>query len=1224
MAKVGQEASSSQRSGRRLSLILLGKPQILWAGEDRVKQIKYRKGLALLGYLAAHAGLWQPREKIADLFWPDLDLAAARTNLRQVLNNLTSVLNISPTLSPLEKDDKGVVFHLLDDISLDSTLLSDAVLNRIVTDDPAGRNWREKEVEPRLNSLGGEFLEGLTLADTPEFDIWLETARIGYRAKTVFLLDQVCKAQQEEGRLGAAIATARRLMALVPLDEEHAARLMTLSADSGDVHAALEVYETLRGQLESELGTVPAQALVDLKERLESKADRYQVRSATALMPEMRWLVALYCNFRLSPEDIVNGVEDVARVHTIVQQRGGWVVATAGRGLLAAFGFGGAVEKAAERAFLAANDIISSATATIPPGVGVAAGHVLFRTVADVPHLLGDVPDLATLIGWSAAPGEVLATAICARQAGEAFQFHILEEREFSGIEGKQSLQRLVGMPPVPGDAPVPRDTPFAGRREEMAALHGLWQEVCAGQSRITVLRAPAGMGKTRLAGELAQWVTEQGGAYHRIICRFERQHQPLAPILAGLEHFVGLLPEDDIQGRTDKIVRFIGQHLPGLGRESVDALVALVGSDNGLPEDPLLSKSTIFAAIIELAENLVAQGPTLLIIDDLHWADLATQELLSLFIKGLKQQKLLLAITTRPEVALDCPVALTQVFDLAPLAESDALSLVQALDGSNEIPAAERARIAASGGVPLFLEHMVKGWREGEHHLLPIAELLQSELDRLGPAKDVLRAAAVLGNQFNRQTLVDLMPGANVAAALSRAIAQRLVEATGGGVFSFHHALIRDSVYASLPFPQRKALHERVARMFLLQGFQAVEDIARHFSAAECWQEAAEHWGKAGISAMAREFASDAVVCFQEALSMLAKQGKDEDDPFVLSVQMRLGYAAQVAQGFGSPLAYQLFNAVAARIEAQPAIGAENRRALFAALSGCYMGGSSQGKVEGLNIARRLESLAEAEQERLMVCFALGNSLFWRGDLQEARRWQQQGIVLSELIPAQDRIRFCVDDPAVTCRSFLSWNLWFLGEEAAAIAMAQDAVTQARKGRRVHALCFALTFAVAMHWCRGSVEDVVRFGSEALALAKKYGFPLWEGVNSLFLLWAQARSGGLSDTTPLFAAAKMMQEAYQAGITTSRWIAVHALMEQEAYREAEELLDVTIREAGDNEDQYCLADLFWIKARCFALRGQDGQALMYEVQARELAKMQQAKGLLARFDTAQPIAVMD
>ena len=84
MAKVGQEASSSQRSGRRLSLILLGKPQILWAGEDLTKQIKYRKGLALLGYLAAHAGLWQPREKIADLFWPDLDLAAARTNLRQL------------------------------------------------------------------------------------------------------------------------------------------------------------------------------------------------------------------------------------------------------------------------------------------------------------------------------------------------------------------------------------------------------------------------------------------------------------------------------------------------------------------------------------------------------------------------------------------------------------------------------------------------------------------------------------------------------------------------------------------------------------------------------------------------------------------------------------------------------------------------------------------------------------------------------------------------------------------------------------------------------------------------------------------------------------------------------------------------------------------------------------------------------------------------------------
>jgi len=1216
----GEQSILVKQQRAALSLTLLGRSQIRLGNEDTTRQIKYRKGFALMGYLAANAGVWQSRERIADLLWPEMDTAAARTNLRQVLNNLTSVLNVSPAVSPLQKDDHGIILNPLSGVRIDISLLSDTILNRVVSDEPDGRQWRQKEVEPLMASLSGEFLEGLQLTDTPDFDAWLEATRLSFRAKSVVLLEQVCRAQREEGRLGAAIGTARLLVSAAPLVANHTEMLMTLLLESGDGPAALEAFDSLRHRLETDCGTAPDSRLIALRDSILQSSDRRHasLRATATAMPELRWLVSLYCGFRLGKEEnYAVDAEVIANVQALILQRGGTMASTAGRGLLAVFGLGDSVERSAERALLVASDIQQSPVLRLAPHIGISAGKVLVRAMPGSPHLIGESPDLASVIAWKADAGEILVSEAVSLQVETSFEFEAAGTEHFPGFEGDYKLSRLMPAPPAELVMGQQRATPFAGRQEESAELQSLWQEVCSGHSRIAVLRAPAGLGKTRMVEELSQWIQAQGGETHRIVCRLECQHQSLSPVLTGLETYTSISREDDPGTRRTKMSQLLDQRFPGCSAESRESLMTLIEGDAGLASDELLSKSAVFSAIIELVEQMVAEQPTLLVVDDYHWSDLATQELLGVLIRGLGHQQVLLAITTRPEIALDCPAELTRIFDLPPLDKEASLALVQALDSENSIPPAEAERITASaGGIPLFLERLVKSWLQGDHHLLPITELLQGELDRLGPAKDVLRAASVLGSQFSRQTLIDLLPDANVAAALSRAIAQRLVDAFSTGIFAFNHALIRDTVYASLPHVQRKMLHERAARLFQIRGGYSAEDVARHFSLAECWKEAAEWWVKAGLSATAREFASDAVACFQEALSMLGKMGKDGDDHFFQTVQLRLGYAAQVAQGFGSPLAHTLFSELAKKIEVIPTHSAEGRQIQFTALSGSYMGGSSQGKVEGLNIARRLEALAETEPERLMASFALGNSLFWRGQLDEASLYQKQGIALADVVPPKERLRYCVDDPAVTCRAFYAWNLWFLGDEVAAVAMAKEAIELARKGQRAHALCFALNFAVGLHWCRGSVDDVLRLGSESLALAKKYGFPLWEGVSSLFLLWAQAKSGCLADTRVLFGAAAMMQQAYQAGITTSRWIAVHALVEQGEWAEAERLLDVSIREADFNEDQYCLADLFWLKGRCLNKRGRVDEAQASLSQARELAQTQQAVGLLTRFES--------
>lgn len=1142
-----------------VSLLLLGRPRLTRDGEDLTRRIKYRKGLALLGYLAAHAGVWHSRERLADLLWPGLDLAAARTNLRQVLNNLATLLNREAVL--LHKDVSTAALIPLPNSHIDIALLSDAALDQSRDSAPDARRWRQREAEPLVASLGGEFLAGLQLPDTPEFDEWLEATRIHFRSRGTLLLENLCRTQHAEGRSAEAVDSARRLVALSPLSENHNLLLMSLLAESGESRSALEAFGTLRHRLDLEMGMEPSSRLQalhdDIAHRLDSQGGRAVL--APRILAEQQYVAVMYCASDLLYDD--DGECLAEQMEGIVSARGGAVISNIGRGVLAAFGLGDAAEHATMRALLAAHDLLSAANEDRHTlRLGVCAGRVLLRPGPGMPQLAGEIPDLAKLVGWSAAPGELLVSEPVALQTGEAFRFEAAGERTFPGMAGTHKLFRLCGRAaPETGEI-----SPLAGRNEELAQLCACWEMASTGHAHVAVLRAPAGMGKTRLARELAEWVDAGGGNVRHVRCRLEDQHQPLAGMLA----------------LTDGMAETAQQDPP--------------------------SKTVLFAAVIARLQGEAAEMPTLLLVDDLHWSDQATRELIRLLARSLERQKLLVLVTTRPDTLLDYPEDLTHCIDLAPLDASASLSMIAAHDPGNLIPASERADIVATcAGIPLFIERQVKSRLEGGHHQLNITELLQSELNALGADKQALHAAAVLGDRFERRHLCALLPAQDVAAALAHAIRQRLLAALSPETCAFRHALIREAAYDSLPTSRRKALHESAARMLIAETGHSAGEIAQHFSAAGCGREAVDWWVEAGKADMAGEFAADAMVSFRKALELLA-----DDSAQRRSIRMQLGYAAQVAEGYGSPLTHRLFSDMLAEIEASPD---RDPGQLFSALCGCYMGSSSFGKDDGLVIARRLQSLARSDAERLMACFALGNTLFWRGDLKEAATWQERGIALAANVPLNERIRYGVDDLAVTCRALHCWTLWFIGQEAAACAIGDEAIALARKGKRAHALCFALTLATAMHWCRGDVGKVAALAGESLALAKQYGFPLWEGIDGLFLLWAQASSGNMNDTGHLFAAASLLHKAIPGRTTTARWVAVHALLTCGEWDEAEKLLDVALREVEFQEEQYCLADLLQIKGKCLERRGETCAAQEIRRRAAGLAGEQAAQGLLAR-----------
>lgn len=241
---------ASADSTPALALSLLGRPQICVRGVDVSGQVKYRKGFCVLAYLAVNQACWVSREKLASLLWPQRSLVAALTNLRQVLNNLRTLINADGTSKILRSDRNWVGLFPDAGSQVDLACLMKPALAQTDAED-----------------LGGVFLEGFELSGCDEFEDWLRLTRQHLRNRFLALMEAHCQAQQQ-AQNPEAIQTAHYLVQQNPLDERATGTLMTLLQARGARRAALSVFDTLQDQLLRELQSVPDATLQRLRQHL--------------------------------------------------------------------------------------------------------------------------------------------------------------------------------------------------------------------------------------------------------------------------------------------------------------------------------------------------------------------------------------------------------------------------------------------------------------------------------------------------------------------------------------------------------------------------------------------------------------------------------------------------------------------------------------------------------------------------------------------------------------------------------------------------------------------------------------------------------------------------------------------------------------------------------------------------------------------------------------------
>jgi class 3 adenylate cyclase/tetratricopeptide (TPR) repeat protein len=606
-------------------------------------------------------------------------------------------------------------------------------------------------------------------------------------------------------------------------------------------------------------------------------------RQVTILFADLCGFTAL--SQTLDPEELrdLTG-RYTALVDGIVLGYGGTIDKHIGDAVMAIFGAPRAHDTDPLRAVRAAleihealNGLGKHASPPLRAHVGIASGEVVAGPLerADVQDytVLGDSVNLAARLVAAAGPGETLLSDSVHRALGNGVMSDAIGAMRFKGIDSPVRVWRLRGLAfePVMASRSV-----FVGRKAELEQFKGV-ARTCLEQraGHVVYVRGEAGIGKTRLVDEMRRFVETLGFASHRgLVLDFGvgKGQDPIRTIVGSL---LGLPPAAGSDERHAAAERFatsgaIGPDQLMFLHDILD--LAQTGEwrtlYNAMDNTARTrGKRTVAAAI---TQDVCRHGPTMIVVEDLHWADPQVLGYLAAFGVAIANGPGLLVMTSRVDGdPLDaawragCRGTPFATIDLGPLRSDEALNLAGGFIDATERVA--RACIERAGGNPLFLEQLLHNAEEGSDEAVPatIQSLVLARMDRLTSRdREAFQAAAVIGQRFGLPLLRQLIDAPDYVCHGLVANALVLPE---GEDFLFAHALIQESAYSTLLRARRRELHRLAA-----DWFAATDPVlrAQHLDRAED-ERAPQAYLDAAIAQRAAYFADAALRLVERGLQI-------------------------------------------------------------------------------------------------------------------------------------------------------------------------------------------------------------------------------------------------------------------------------------------------------------------------------------------------------------------
>jgi DNA-binding SARP family transcriptional activator len=794
---------------------------------ERLIPIRRQKQRALLALLVLEVGRIVSTDRLLDELWGEEPPRTAKGSLHNSVSQLRRALGADVLLTRAP----GYVLDV-DRSSVDLVRFERLVEEARGSDD-LGRAAKLREA---LAMWRGPPLAELA------FEQFAQAAIQQLEEQRLATLEDRIDADLALGREAEVIGELERLAADNPLRERVRAQLMLALYRRGRQAEALEVFHDARRVLVDELGIEPSPALRELEQAvLRQDPSLVPVEVAPELRRTVTVLYAEFVTTTADGEELHDlTVRASQEVRAAVEYHGGTIERLTGDELTAVFGAPVAHEDdvvRASRAVLALREALASST---EPRAVIATGEVTIVGGSMRGGLSGSVIGLARRLGETARRGEILVEASAARQAGAALRTGEAATRSVRGRAEPVPVVALLGVE----TAPVRPDSeaPLIGRAAELEELCARYEQAHGGsRCVVAVVVGEPGIGKSRLAAELAESLP--GGpsvlAGRCLAYGQGATFLPLAEIVA--------------QAAAGRASGWIEQLLEN--DEDAGLIARRIADLGDTREPPSAPTGEVFWAVRRLLEGLARAAPVVLILEDVHWGEPTLLDLVEYLGRSSDEAPVFVVCLARPELLEQRPAWATGSIELRRLDDAAALELVEAAGGGS-LADGDRARIAGlAEGNPLFAEQLVayaieKG-SQGLDEVPPsLLALLSSRLDRLDEAeRAVLQRASVIGREFWLGSLLHLTPRLEVPAAgrhLLELTRKGLIQQTRsalsrGDAFRFHHALIRDVAYGSIPAELCAELHERAADWLELQGPGQDEVVGYHLERA--WRLRAELW---------------------------------------------------------------------------------------------------------------------------------------------------------------------------------------------------------------------------------------------------------------------------------------------------------------------------------------------------------------------------------------------
>ncbi|NNC09037.1 TOMM system kinase/cyclase fusion protein [Corallococcus exiguus] len=818
----------------------------------------------------------------------------------------------------------------------------------------------------------------------------------------------------------------------------------------------------------------------------------------------------------------------------IARRYNGHIASALGDIVLFYFGYPAAREDDARRAAQAALDMVAEVKrrgraieaergTRVEIRVGLHTGLVVSReqrdpTLSGLGFVVGTTPKLAFRLSTSAPSGAILVT-------GDTQQ---LVRKHFPLDPAPTSPNEL--LPPgletfvLQGADATWSGTDDAlslvGRSRELDLVLARWEQARSGQGQAVLITGEPGIGKSRLMRELGDRLGAEPHTWLESRCTEDSSGQAYAPVVDLLTRMLDpnrdLPPEGRLTG-LEALLSGYSFELPETLPLFASLLSLPLPPERWAPLDvsPLKHRELTRNALLAFLAAMAERQPVVLALEDLHWADPSTLELLKALVEEVSSSRLLAVFSARPELEPPWAASAVTQVQLGALARGEVERLATAAAGGPLSPEALEEIATRTDGIPLFVEELVRTLREsgalvereGRFALeaskagpaVPgtLRDLLVARLDRLGRAKETAQIASVLGRELTHELLRHVSPLTPDAleADLERLVGSGLLHRKRrpkGPVYLFKHALVRDAAYDSMLKRYRQQMHAKTAEAMEAHFQEQVESrpdlLAHHWAAANLKRKAIIYAQKAAFAALVRSAYLEAILFARLGLSWLdAIDDPVERAQLELSLNGVLAPALMSTQGWRSQ---ELRNVAERSLELLFTVGESPYTApTLWVLSIFYHLGGDQRRVRGL--LDRLVALAQrtgdAGQEAVALTI-LSNIELLEGRLGEAKAKADRCLALFDPVAHRMHRILYGQDTRVGGESVLCRGKWLLGFPDQAKAHGDAAVAWGRELNHGTSIGLSFIYLLLIAQEHGDRTEALQLISQHTELSHRYG----------------------------------------------------------------------------------------------------------------------------------------